>query len=126
MLKWTVGGWQDWYRAGQDGKDGKERVVPANYPGQQVWRGPDVEKGFTTPNGRPFQEITEYRRILLEDRDQLARSVASKLLIYATGADLQFADREVIEQIVRDTRATNHGLRSILHAVVQSRYFMHK
>ena len=85
-----------------------------------------MEKGFTTPDGRPFKDITEYCRILLEDRDQIARNIATKLLIYATGADLQFADREVIEQIVRDIRANNHGLRSILHAVVQCRCFLNK
>ena len=122
----VIGGWQDWYRAGQDGLGGQERVALANYPGTQVWRGADVEKGFTTPDGRPFKDITEYRRILLEDRDQLARNVAAKLLIYATGADIQFADREVIEQIVRDTRGRDHGLRSILHAVVQCRCFLNK
>jgi hypothetical protein len=122
----VIGGWRDWYRAGQDGKGGKERIALANYPGTQVWRGPDVEKGFTTPDGRPFRDIDEYRGILLEDRDQLARNVATKLLIYATGADLQFADREVIEQIVRDTREKSFGLRSILHAVVQSRCFLAK
>lgn len=122
----VIGGWRDWYRAGQDGKGGKERVSLAHYPGTQVWRGPDVEKGFTTPDGRPFRDIDEYRRILLEDRDQLARNIATQLIIYATGADIQFADREIIEQIVRDTRPTNQGLRSILHAVVQSRCFSSK
>ncbi len=122
----VIGGWRDWYRAAQDGAGGKERVALANYPGTQVWRGLDVEKGFITPDGRPFQDITEYRRILLEDCDQIARNVATKLLIYATGAEMQFADREVLEQIIRDTRATNHGLRSVLLAVIQSRCFLNK
>jgi hypothetical protein len=122
----VIGGWREWYRAGQDGIGGKERVALTNYPEFEVWRGPDVEQGFTTADGRPFRDIDEYRRILLEDRDQLARNVTEKLLIYATGADVQFADREVIEQIVHETRASNHGLRSILHAVVQSRCFLNK
>lgn len=122
----VIGGWRDWYRAGQDGTGGKERVDLANYPGTQVWRGPDVEKGFSTPDGRPFRDIDEYRRILLEDRDQIARNIATKLLIYATGAEIQFADRQAIEQILHDTRNNNHGLRSILHAVVQSRCFLNK
>jgi Protein of unknown function (DUF1585) len=44
----------------------------------------------------------------------------------ATVAALRFADREVIEQVVRDARAKNHGLRSIVHAIVQSRRFLNK
>jgi hypothetical protein len=122
----VIGGWRDWYRAAQDGQGGKERVALANYPGTQVWRGPDVVKGFTTPDGRPFKDITEYQRILLEVRDQIARNVATRLLIYATGADVQFADCEVIEQIIRDARAKDYGLRTLLHAVVQSRSFLNK
>lgn len=122
----VIGGWRDWYRAGKDGNGGKERVALTNYSEIQVWRGADVEKGFTTADGRTFRDIDEYRRWLLEDRDQLARNVATKLILYATGADVQFADREVIERIVHETRANQHGLRTILHAVVQSRCFLNK
>ena len=47
-------------------------------------------------------------------------------MLYATGAEIDFADRTVIEQIVRDTKAKNHGLRSLLHTVVQSPLFLEK
>ncbi|HZY88328.1 MAG TPA: DUF1592 domain-containing protein [Gemmataceae bacterium] len=122
----VIGGWRDWYRGRQDGTGGKERVELANYPGKQVWRGPDVEKGYRTPDGRAFRDIDEYRQILAEDEDQLARNLVRKLIVYGTGADIQFADREVVEQIVRDTKARHHGLRSLIHAVVQSRVFLNK
>ncbi len=122
----VIGGWRDWYRAARDGQGGREQVALARYPEHQVWRGPDVEQGFTTPAGRPFRDIDEYRQILLEDEDQIARNLAAKLIIYATGAGIQFADREVIEEIVRETRPHRHGLRSILHCVVQSRCFLSK
>ena len=62
----------------------------------------------------------------MRDRDQLARNLAEKLVLYATGAEIDFADRTVIEQIVRDTKAKNHGLRSLLHTVVQSPLFLEK
>jgi hypothetical protein len=39
---------------------------------------------------------------------------------------VQFADREVIEQIIRDTRAKDYGLRTLLQAVVQSRSLLNK
>jgi hypothetical protein len=122
----VIGGWRDWYRGRQGGTGGKDRVELANYPGKQVWRGPDVEKGYRTPDGRAFRDIDEYRRVLAEDEDQLARNLVRKLMIYGTGADIQFADREVVEQIVRDTRANHHGLRSLIHAVVRSRVFLNK
>ena len=70
--------------------------------GPQVSRGPDVELGGTTPDGRAFRTIDDYKQLLLADKDQLARNLARKLLIYATGADIQFADREVVEDLVAD------------------------
>lgn len=120
----VIGGWREFYR-GTVYK--REAVVElANYPGRQIIRGPDVEKGGETPDGRPFKNIDEYKQILLRDKDQLARNMAEKLLIYATGADIQFADREVVEQLVTKSRTQNYGFRSLIHDVVQSRIFLSK
>ena len=91
-----------------------------------MYRGPDVEKGDKTPEGRVFGDIDDYKKILLEDKEQLARNLAQKLIVYATGADIQFADREVVEQIVAKVRAKNYGFRSLIHEVVGSRVFLNK
>jgi hypothetical protein len=120
----VIGGWRDFYRASRPVRRGL--VELANYPGRQVFRGPDVELGGTTPDGRSFQTIDDYKRLLLADKDQLARNLARKLIIYATGADIQFADREVVEQLVTRCRVRNYGLRSLVHEVVQSRVFLYK
>ena len=56
--------------------------------------------GGVTPDGKAFKSIDDYKKILLEDKDQLARNLTIKVMTYATGADIQFADREVVEQIV--------------------------
>ena len=80
----------------------------------------------TTPDGRAFRTIDDYKRILLADPDRLARNLARKLLIYATGADIQYADREVVEKIVATLRTKNYGFRTLVHEVVQSRVFLNK
>ncbi len=120
----VIGGRRDFYRATQPGR--RKLVDLANYPGRQVFRGPDVERGGTTPDGKAFQDIDDYKRLLLADKDQLAHCLARKLLIYATGADIQFADREVVEDLVAECRARNYGFRSLVHEVVQSRVFLRK
>jgi hypothetical protein len=117
----VTGGWRDFYR----GTRGAQ-IDLANYPGRKIFRGLEVEKGGQTPDGRPFKDIDEYKQILLSDKDQLARNVAQKLIIYATGADIQFADREVVEQLVAQSRDKKYGFRSLLHEVVQSRVFLNK
>jgi hypothetical protein len=120
----VIGGWRDFYRASRPGRRGL--VELANYPGVRVPRGLDVEVGGTTPEGRAFRTIDDYKRILLADPDRLARNLARKLLTYATGADIQFADREVVDALVARCRSQGYGFRSLLHEVVQSRVFLHK
>lgn len=114
-----IGGWRDFYRAPKQTKKG---VVK----GKRYYQGPDVEVGGVTPEGDSFKTIDDYKKILLKDKDQLARNLATKLLIYATGADLQFADRDVVEQIVANVRAKDYGFRELVHQVTESRVFLHK
>ena len=118
----AIGGWREFYRGGT----GKTRVELVNYPGHLVARGPDVEMSGQTPDGKPFHNIDDYKQLLLADKDQLARNMAEKLIIYATGADIQFADRQEIDRLVADSKANGYGFRSLLHAVVESRMFLYK
>lgn len=116
-----IGGWRNFYRSSS-----RTRVELANYPGRMVNRGSDVEPSGETAEGAPFQDIDEYKQIILKDKDQLARNLARKLLTYSTGAEIQFADREVVEQLVAKSRANGYGFRSLIHDVVLSRPFLSK
>ena len=96
----VIGGWREFYRG-----TGRTRTVElANYPGRTIFRGLDVEAGGQSPDGRPFKDVDEYKQLLLADKDLLAKSVAQKLLVYATGADIQLADREVVRELVARSR----------------------
>ena len=119
----VIGGWRDYYRMP---KPTGSFVTLARFGGRRVHRGPAVESGYTMPDGRAFADITEYKAMLLEDKESIASAFASKLLVYATGARVQFADRDDVAKIVAETREDNFGLRSLIHAVVQSRPFIHK
>lgn len=115
----VIGGWREFYRATTSAK-GKQ-VKGTNY-----FRGPNVEQGGELADGRKFRDIDEFKKLLLDDKDQIARNITQKLLIYSTGADLQYADREVVEKIVANVRVKNYGLRDIVHEVIQSRVFLNK
>src|SRR5262249_13219916 len=119
-----IGGWRDYYRAPTPTKAGVGNLP--GYTGRSSYRRPDVEKGGETHDGHKFENIDEYKKRLLADKDQLARNLTQKLLIYATGAEIQFADREVVEQIVARMRDKNYGFRTLVHEVVQSRVFVNK
>ncbi len=119
-----IGGWRDFYRASARTKAGIVQIP--GFTGRAFYRGPDVEKGGVTHDGKAFTTVEDYKRILLENPDQISRNLAEKLLTYATGAEPQFADREVIEQIVAKVKTKNYGLRTLVHEIVQSRPFRNK
>jgi hypothetical protein len=120
----VIGGWREFYRASRPTRGGA--VDLPTYPKRRVYRGMDVEKGGETPDGKPFKDIDDYKQFLLADKDQLTRSLVNKLIVFATGADVEFADHEVVEQLVAQSRAKNYGFRSLIHDIVQSRVFLEK
>jgi len=119
----VIGGWRRYYRTANHGKP---HPLP-NYPElKQVLYAAAVETASVTAAGEPFDDITEYKKLLLKDPDQIARTITRKLIVYGTGADIQFADRELVEQIVSAARRKNLGLRTIIHEIVRSRVFRNK
>ena len=77
-------------------------------------------------DGTPFKGIRDFKSILLKDEAQLARNVASQLVVYATGAPVRFSDRATIEQMLDRTIESDFGFRSLIHEVVQSHLFRSK
>lgn len=89
-------------------------------------QGPAVEPADRLPDGRAFADIDELRQLLAVNPDRLARGLAGHLLVYGTGGELAFADRQVVEAIVAEAAAAGYGLRSLLKAVVTSPLFLSK
>lgn len=124
----VIGGYRDKYRA--VGTKEKVKLPPTNIdkwlakPGYGF--GPAVDAGDVLADGRKFADLAEFKRLLLADPDQTARTVAEKLLIYATGGGLEYADRDELERIVAASREAKYGLRSLVHEVVQSELFLSK
>ena len=115
----VTGGWRDHYRATGEPREVNGRRV-------RVWPGPPVDPADVLPDGRKFRDIDEYKKLLLEDKDQLARALTEKLLAYSTGATPSKADNPEIETIVRNVREKKYGFKSLIHEVVQSAMFQSK
>ena len=123
----VIGGWRERYRVAQGGPGTERQVVPlSNGREASIYFAKAVDPTGETPDGKAFGDIAAYKRLLLRDRDQFGRALVHKLAFYATGAPVDFADRAVVEQILADTKARDHGLRSLVHAVVQSSLFLAK
>lgn len=120
----VMGAWRDRYRA----VGGGEPVKGIGHNGvfYHFGLGPPVDASGELPDGRAFADIRQLKACLARDEEQLARNLARQLTIYATGAPIRFADRPAIERLVQRTRKHGHGVRSLIHELVQSDLFLNK
>ncbi len=116
-----IGGWRDWYRV--TGNGGPVVVDGRRMPYHQ---GRPVDPAYEMPDGERFENIDQFKQLLLRDRPQLVRALTEKLLTYATGRAPQASDRASVEAIVARVGLRGDGLRSMVHEIVQSNSFQQK
>lgn len=117
-----IGGLRTRYRS-----TGAGEIPPEN--GHTTWRveyrlGPTVDASGQLHDGQSFTGPAELVDLLSTNPDRLARAFIAHLSRYATGTEISFADRAEIEQIVLKTKAQQYGLKSLIHAFVQSPLFL--
>lgn len=114
-----IGGFRKNYRASRGETKFGDFTVPRPYG-----KGPAVDPSGVTPTGEAFADIEEYKAVLLDkELDQIARHFASQLITLATGAPVEFADRDEVHRIVSSVADRGYPVRSIIHEVVQSDLF---
>ncbi|WP_395749020.1 DUF1592 domain-containing protein [Prosthecobacter sp.] len=119
----VIGGWRDRFRSIDKGEQ-----VNLKVDGRRVrYRlGPPVDAAGELSTGAKFAGMEEFQKILLSDQDRVARCIAEKILTFATGRAMGFADRGEIDKIVTQSKARGHGMRDLILAVVQSGIFRSK
>lgn len=121
----VIGGWQSRYRSLGAGDEVPPDIAPyGRRVGYKLAQ--HVDAAGQTPAGQPFQNIAEFKKLLLADERTLARNLASQMLTYATGAPVSFADRPAVEAILDRAAASRYGFRTLIHEVVQSQVFQMK
>ncbi|MBA4016503.1 MAG: hypothetical protein C0483_04890 [Pirellula sp.] len=133
-----AGQWRDVYRT-TDGVDLlKEKRPQPGAATAQPLRGRDVLGPMTYLPGRPvdstgsllngerFAGPQEFKKLLLAEPHAVTRCLASKLVTFATGRATEPGDLLALDAVVEDAASHKYGLRSLVHAVVQSDLFRNK
>ncbi len=102
---------------------GPEMTAPNGFPYRLVQDGPAVDTSGVTPQGEAFSGPIEYKKLLLQETEQVARNVVTKLLVFGTGAEVEFADRPAVEAILAEVKDEGYGMRAIIREVVSSDLF---
>ena len=121
----VMGGYRTHYRASLARE---EKGVDLNINGKPVQykTGPPVDSSGDLTDDLHFKNIHEFRSLLKDCDEQIARHLLEQLIVYATGAPASFADRSLVDSMMDRLRQDQFGLRSMVVELVQSDLFKNK
>ena len=75
------------------------------------------------PDGRKFADSIQFKQLLLEERDTIARAFIEHLCTYALRRVLTVDDREDVQSIVEQAKKGQYRMKDIVRAVATSELF---
>jgi mono/diheme cytochrome c family protein len=81
---------------------------------------PVVNPTGVMPDGRPFKDSVEFKKLLLEDRDKVARAFIEHLSTYALRRALAFDDQDDLRAIQAEAKKNGYRVKDIIRAVALS------
>ncbi len=120
-----MGAFRERYRA----VDEKAKPVPGHGMNGQAFAfhyGLPVDAAGELPDGRAYRDVREFKQLIVQDEAPIARHLANRLVVYATGSAVNFSERPAIDRILARTAAGHYGVRSLVHEIVQSELFQMK
>jgi len=109
----VIGRWRDQYT------DVSNYAPTGNKKGERF----PVDARTVHMDGRAFEGPEGLKKILMEDKEKFSKAFVEDMLSYAMARELNFLDRENIEQLYEKSAHTNFRLRDILLKIVSSDFF---
>jgi len=87
---------------------------------QGLGEDPHVDPSGVMPDGRPFKDASEFKRLLIDDRDTVARAFIEQLCTYALRRVLTIDDQDDLQAIEAEAKKNDYRVRDIVRAVALS------
>jgi hypothetical protein len=117
-----IGNYRTRYRVSGGMIEHEDYKYPAPYK-----QGLNVDSSGQTADGAVFNNIDDYKKILLDTKlDQIAKNFTTQLFAFSTGASIQFADRDAVQTVLAQTRDNEFRTTDIIQFVIQSDLFRTK
>jgi hypothetical protein len=101
-----------------------------NYDAIGAWRTKDGEHDIDAsgelPGGRQFSGPAGLKEILLNQKEDFAKCLAEKMLIYALGRGLEYYDRPTLKRIVKRVVEKEYRLSALIVEIVKSEPFLNR
>jgi hypothetical protein len=85
-----------------------------------VGEDPLIDPSGTMPDGRTFKDAAEFKRLLLEDRDEVALAFIEHLCTYGLRRALSFDDQDDLKAIQAEAKKNGYRIKDIIRAVALS------
>ncbi|PHS04510.1 MAG: hypothetical protein COA78_16490 [Blastopirellula sp.] len=82
-----------------------------------------VDTSGKLSSGENFSDLSELKQLLLQRKDQFAKCLTEKMLMYALGRELSLGDRLQVDAITETLSSRGHGLRDLVELIVLSEAF---
>ena len=119
----VIGGFRDRYRTLGKGDRPGFSQHPVTFAWVRYRLGKPVDATGTTPDGKAFDDVRAFKRILLEQKPRIAAGLTRKLTTYALGRRMGFSDREEGDRVAKRVAAKGYGFRTLIHEIIQSETF---
>jgi hypothetical protein len=105
-----------------EGKEGsvvlqKERIT-AKYE-----KTTKVESDTVHRDGRAINGIQGLKKLMLEDKDKIAKNLLTKLSQYAMGRRMNYADSEMIHRLLEESKKNDYKLRDLIVSIIADESF---
>lgn len=85
-----------------------------------------VDASGTLPDGRPFSDAVDLRKLLMSRKDTFRRCLTVKLLTYGIGRAPSISERSEVDEAIRKLADNGDQLSHLIRLVIQSRPFLNR
>ena len=82
-----------------------------------------VESDTVHRDGRPIDGMKGLKKLMLEDKDEIAKNLITKLSQYALGRRMNYADSERLQRLLEESKTNNYKLRDLIVGIIADESF---
>ncbi|MHC4879574.1 MAG: DUF1592 domain-containing protein [Planctomycetota bacterium] len=123
-----IGRQRDYYRTTETGEKLNDARVwlGSHYGHVKYLKGNDVDTTCVLPDETTVSDVRAYKDVLSHRPELIARNLTAKLVTFATGVHVEPGDALAIDGILARSKASEYGLKTLIHEAVQSELFTRK
>ena len=112
----AIGQWRSHYPAPKNEQEKRKKNAPAK-------KGLPVDATGIMPDGTKLEDIRDLKAYLVKNPEYFSRCLSEKILNYATGRKMNYAERKLISQIVDKNLKNKQGFRDLFMELIDSEIF---